>query len=74
MASVIHDFCDERKIPYNIESAFNAYVKTVLSSSLAIHPGDTLSKIVDNLTREKVDDLWLKFVLDFKQILTPSLS
>jgi hypothetical protein len=72
MRSEIHDFCEERKIPANIETAFTAYVKAVYSSSLAVRPGDTLSKIVDNLTREKVEDMWLKFVLDLKEILPPS--
>lgn len=72
MPSAIHEFCEERKITDNIQTAFTAYVKAVLSSSLAVRPGETLSKIVDNLTREKVEDLWLKFILDFKQILPPS--
>jgi hypothetical protein len=69
--SAIHEFCEERKITDNIETAFTAYVKAVLSSSLAVRPGETLSKIVTNLTREKVDEMWLKFVLDFKEILPP---
>ena len=72
MLSSIHDFCEERKIPSNIEIAFTAYVKAVYSSSLAVRPGETLSKIVANLTREKVEDAWLKFVLDFKEILPPN--
>lgn len=70
--SAIHEFCEERKIPANIETAFTAYVKAVYSSSLAVRPGETLSKIVANLTREKVEDAWLKFILDFKEILPPS--
>lgn len=72
MLSSIHDFCEERKIPANIEVAFTAYVKAVYSSSLAVRPGDTLSKIVANLTREKMEEMWLKFVLDLKEILPPS--
>jgi hypothetical protein len=72
MLSSIHEFCEERKIPTNIEIAFTAYVKAVYSSSLAVRPGETLSKIVDNLTREKVEDAWLKFVFDLKEILPPS--
>lgn len=72
MLSSIHEFCEERKIPDNIETAFTAYVKAVYSSSLAVRQGDTLNKIVDNLTREKVEDMWLKFVFDLKEILPPS--
>lgn len=72
MLSSIHEFCEERKIPSNIEIAFTAYVKAVYSSSLAVRPGDTLSRIIANLTREKVEEIWLKFVLDLKEILPPS--
>lgn len=74
MLSSIHDFCEERKIPSNIEIAFTAYVKAVYSSSLAVRQGDTLNKIVNNLTKEKVEDAWLKFVIDLKEILPPSSS
>lgn len=69
MLSSIHDFCEERKIPANIEVAFTAYVKAVYSSSLAVRQGDTLNKIVINLTKEKIEDVWIKFVYDFKQVL-----
>lgn len=69
--STIHDFCEERRIPNNIETALTDYVKAVYSSSLAVRPGDTLSKIVANLTREKVEELWIDFVMDFKEILPP---
>lgn len=72
MLSSIHEFCEERKIPSNIEVAFTAYVKAIYSSSLAVRPGETLSRIVANLTREKVEEMWLKFVLDLKEILPPS--
>lgn len=72
MLSSIHEFCEERKIPTNIEVAFTAYVKAIYSSSLAVRPGETLSRIVANLTREKVEETWLKFVLDLKEILPPS--
>lgn len=72
MLTSIHEFCEERKIPTNIEVAFTAYVKAIYSSSLAVRPGETLSRIVANLTREKVEEMWLKFVLDLKEILPPS--
>jgi len=72
MLSSIHEFCEERKIPSNIEVAFTAYIKAIYSSSLAVRPGETLSRIVANLTREKVEEMWLKFVLDLKEILPPS--
>ena len=67
--TAIQEFCQERKIPDNIEQAFTTYVKATYSSSLAIRPGETLSKIISNLTREQVEMEWLKFVFDFKQTL-----
>lgn len=72
MLSSIHEFCEERKIPANIETAFVVYTKAVYSSSLAVRHGETLDKIVNNMTREKIEDMWMKFVLDYKEILPPS--
>lgn len=70
--SDIHNFCEERGISKNIEIAFTAYVKAIYSDYLIVKPGDTLSRIILSLTREKVEDLWLKFILDLKDILPPS--
>jgi len=67
--TAIQEFCKNRKINDAIEQAFTAYVKAVYSSSLAVRPGETLNKIIVNLTMEKVEDVWLKFVLDFKNTL-----
>lgn len=65
----IQEFCKNRKIPSKIEQAFTTYVKATFSSSLAVHPGETLNKIVNNLTMEQVEEQWIKFVFDFKSTL-----
>lgn len=67
--TAIEEFCVARKLDTKTKEAFTAYVKATLSSSLAVRPGDTLNKIVSNLTMEKVEDLWLKFVYDWKDTL-----
>lgn len=70
--NAIQEFCKQRKITPAIEIAFTAYVKAIYSSSLAVRPGDTLNKIVGNLTATQVEEQWLKFVYDFKETLPPS--
>ena len=65
----IKDFCRERGIKPKIEEAFIAYVRASYSQSYAIKPGETLSKIMEKMTREKVEDAWQKFIVDFKETL-----
>lgn len=72
--NAIQEFCKQRKITDAIEIAFTAYVKAIYSSSLAVRPGDTLNKIVGNLTTTQVEEQWLKFVYDLKEILPPTNS
>lgn len=67
--NTLKEFCKERMINPKIEEAFTAYVKASYSTSFAVKPGETLSKIINNMTREKVDEMWLQFVNDFKSIL-----
>lgn len=65
----IQEFCKNRKISTAMEQAFTTYVKATYSSSLAVRPGDTLNKIVNNLTMEQVEEQWGKFVFDLKETL-----
>ena len=67
--TAIQEFCAKRGIKSEMEQAFTMYVKATYSSSLAVRPGETLNKIVMNLTMEKVEDMWLKFVYDLKSTL-----
>jgi len=69
MTTAIEEFCTIRKIDYKTQEAFTLYVKTSYSSSLAVRFGDTLDKIINNLTTEKVEDMWVKFVYDWKDTL-----
>lgn len=68
--TAIQEFCKNRKIPNAIEQAFTTYVKATYSASLAVRPGETLTKIVANLTMEQVEEQWLKFVYDFKETIS----
>ena len=67
--NALDEFCKVRKIDDKIKEAFTTYVKVSYSSSYAIKPGDTLSKMINSMTMEKVEAMWHQFVLDFKQIL-----
>ena len=70
MPTAIEEFCTDRKLDYKTQEAFTTYVKTSYSSSLAVRPGETLDKIINNLTREKIEDMWIKFIYDFKDSLS----
>lgn len=67
--NAIRDFCEERKITKTIESAFLAYCKTEYALRFELKEGDTIAKLVANLTPEQTQDAWNRFVLDFKDAL-----
>lgn len=62
----IQQFCEKRKISHPIESAFTAYCKTAYALRFELKEGDTISKIISNLTDEQVLDAWNRFILDLK--------
>lgn len=66
----IQKFCETRKIPRPLESAFTAYCKTGYAVKFDLREGDTVSKIVSTLTDEQVLDAWNCFILDLKDVLT----
>lgn len=67
----IQQFCEKRKISHPIESAFTAYCKTAYALQFELKEGDTISKIVSNLTDEQVLEAWNRFILDLKDSLIP---
>jgi len=69
MANSIHEFCEKRNIPIKIESAFRAYCKTDYALKFELREGDTVAKLVSNLTNEQILDAWNCFVVEFRRIL-----
>ena len=67
--TAISRFCEKRKIPINIESAFAAYVRTDYAQTFELREGDTIQKIVSNFTDAQVLDAWEKFVSEFRKTL-----
>lgn len=65
----LKEFCQTRKMNKHLEDAFITYVRSSYSSSYAIKPGETLSKMMSAMTPEKVLEMWLLFVMDFKETL-----
>lgn len=65
----LREFCQARKMNKHLEDAFITYVRSSYSSAYAVKPGETLSKMLEKMTPEKVMDMWLLFVLDFKETL-----
>jgi hypothetical protein len=65
----IREFCKKKLIPKKIEFAFHAYCKASLSDYFDIRSSDTLAKIMMKLSEEQVNELWIKFVNDLKELL-----
>ena len=65
----IQKFCEDRKISNPLESAFIAYCKTGYAQRFELMEGDTISKIVSNLTDEQVLDAWNCFIVELKKVL-----
>lgn len=70
----IRRFCEDRKISPSIESAFTSYCKTSYALQFELKEGDTVSKIVSNLTDEQILDAWNKFIVELKDALIESLN
>ena len=66
----LQNFCVERQLNKNMEDAFKAYIRSAFSTAYAIRPGDTLSGMMNNMTRERVEEMWQKFVIDWKEVIT----
>jgi DNA-directed RNA polymerase subunit F len=69
MNNSISEFCEKRKIPIQIESAFRAFCKTDYAMQFQFREGETIQKIVSNLTDKQVLEAWDKFVIEFSKIL-----
>lgn len=65
----LKEFCHQRKLNKHLEDAFVTYIRSTYSSAYAIRSGETLSKMMSNMTDEKVKEMWGLFVLDLKQVL-----
>ena len=72
--TAINEFCEKRKIPKNIESAFAAFVRTDYAQIFELHDGgDTINKIILNLTDNQVGLAWQKFVLQLHDVLSKEM-
>ena len=72
--TAINEFCEKRKIPKNIESAFTAFVHTDYAQIFELRDGgDTINKIVLNLTDNQVGLAWQKFVLQLHDVLAKEM-
>jgi hypothetical protein len=65
----IKEFCEKRKITKTIESAFSAYCKTDYAQRFDLKEGDTIARIVANMTAGQVEHAWLCFVSELKELL-----
>lgn len=67
--NAIHEFCEKRKITKTIESAFISYCKTDYAQKFELKDGDTVARIVSNMNPEQLEQAWLSFVSELKNLL-----
>lgn len=67
--NALRNFCEQRKITKTIESAFSAYCKTDYAQRFEMREGETIQRIVANMTTEQVEHAWLCFVSELKDLL-----
>lgn len=65
-------FCEQRGLPKRIEQAFIVYCKDLYASRFEINPtGDTITRLVGNLSTSELQDTWNNFIQDLKSV-TPT--
>lgn len=65
----LKEFCNQRGISDPMQDSFLTYIKSSYSTSYAIKPGDTLNGMIKNMTHEKIEEMWVLFLSEFKAIL-----
>lgn len=66
----VFNFCEERKTGKKIQDAFVAYCKSSVSESYQLKSNETVTGLLMKFTREEVENLWNKFVLDLRDVLS----
>lgn len=71
MKSPISKFCEEKGVPNNIRDAFAAYSRSVYADRFLLRGDtDTVRLMINNLTQEQMESLWLEFISDLKRTLS----
>lgn len=70
----IQIFCDNKGLSGKLRQAFLSYCKDFYASRYGMNSnGDTIDKIVSQITEEEINDVWMEFIRDMKDI-TPSTN
>lgn len=65
----IQEFCQRRGISEAICEAFLTYIKSSFATSYAVQSERTLNLMLNNITQERLEETWIRFLGEFKQIL-----
>ena len=66
----INEFCRQRKIPKKIRDAFAAYSKSYIAEYYKFNNGKTSIDLLINLDDKEVEEIWGRFVLELKDLLS----
>ena len=69
----IREFCEKRKCNKYLTDAFIAYCKASISDYYDMGNNKTVTGILTNFTEKEVEELWNKFVVDLKRLLTKKM-
>ena len=73
--SPISEFCEKRGLPQNIKDAFAAYARGVYADRFELRRDtDTVRLMVNNLTEDQMEAIWLEFISELKRTLVSEQS
>lgn len=68
--SPISEFCEKKGVPLTIRDAFAAYTRAVYADKFMLrHDTDTVRLLVNKLTEEQLENVWVDFVTDLSKVL-----
>lgn len=68
--SPISQFCEKKGVPITIRDAFAAYARAVYAERFMLrHDTDTVRLLVNKLTDEQLEKVWVDFVTDLSKVL-----
>ena len=70
MKSFITEFCEKKGVPTSMRDAFAAYARSVYADRYLLrHDTDTVRLMINRLTDEQMEAVWVEFINDFRHIL-----
>ena len=69
-SSAITEFCNKKGVPSNVRDAFGAYARSVCADRYLLRGDtDTVRLLINRMTDEQLEQIWVQFVSDLSKIL-----